>query len=93
MCHGRGPIIHANNKFVPGPRVTQMVEGIYGPNLTSQNPVKAGAETEPDRALFQVSLGARVFLEGSGLACLLYFIAGRETGNLLLYKSYRSQHK
>ena len=24
-----------------------MVEGIYGPNLISQNPVKAGTETEP----------------------------------------------
>lgn len=46
------------------------------------------------RELFlQVSLGVGLFLEGFGLACLLYFIAGREMGNLLLYKSYPSQHK
>lgn len=90
----RGPLPQANHKSVPGPRVTQMVEEIYGPNLTSRNPVKAGAARgRPESAPSRVSLGASVFLEGSGLACLLFFIAGRETGNLLLYKSYHSQHK
>lgn len=90
----QGPLTQANHETVPGPRVTQMVEEIYGLNLTSQNPGKAGtARGRPDSAPSQVSLGASVFLEGCGLACSLYFITGRETGNLLLYKSYHSQHK
>lgn len=49
-----GPITQANNKSMPAPRVTQMVEEIYGLDLTSQNPMKAGtARGRPDRALFQ----------------------------------------
>lgn len=73
----------ANHWSVPGPRVTQMVGEIYGLDLTSQNPTRAGtAGGRPGSAPFQVSLGASAFLEGCGLSCLLYFIAGRETGNL-----------
>lgn len=73
----------ANHRSVPGPRVTQMVGEIYGPNLTSQNPTRAGtAGGRPDGAPFQVSLGTSACLEGRGLACLLRFVAGRETGNL-----------
>lgn len=46
MCHGRGPITPAHIKSVPGLLVAQMVEGIYGPNLISQNPGKAGTERQ-----------------------------------------------
>lgn len=50
-------------------------------------------EAKPDRTL-PTSHGEPVCVsEGFGLACLLYFIAGREMENLLLYKSYHPQHK
>lgn len=70
-----------------------MEEGIYGTNLISQNPTNLGTEKQSLTEHSPSLTGSPCVSEGFGLACLPYFIAGREMGNLLLYKSYHPQHK
>lgn len=62
-------------------------------NLISQNPANSGTEEQNLTEHPPGLAGSPCVSEGFSLVCFLYFIAGRETGNLLLYKSYHPQHK